>query len=280
MAQITEPIISIEGVATGGGGTATVRLTTGYRYHTLKLFTKVNGEPVAADSVIERVRVVINRKEIRSLPVSQILAINAFNKYPDQLGTLTFHFTEPWQNDTAAQLRTAWDTLNQQSFELSLAMKRQANVTDTVNVTGQQTYDAEHNWVLDKDGNPTGAIKPQWIVRQLGNTYNITANNYNINNDNLNQALCRVFFFAEDEFDEVELVADSRQMFKGTRDEADDFLRTWGMNPAAISGFAWVTDQFGRTEWLKATKNINFAIKSGAAQAADMVTEFLTDSFI
>ncbi|AHF94460.1 hypothetical protein OPIT5_16680 [Opitutaceae bacterium TAV5] len=270
MALIVNPILGIEGVTAGGNATGSLRV--GPRYHTLVFFTYLNGALVAADSVIGRVRLMVNKKDIRSLFAAEILKINAFNKHPDTAGALSIHFAEPWQTDVDAMIRTAWDTTGEQSFTFSLELKTQAEPTDIVRIEAIQVYDNGHLFSAD------GKTLVKFIMRQLRTTYNAGAGQYDITDKYVGNRIARLFFDGPSNITDLEIVADNLKIHDATRVENNTLLDRYGMDPTQFK-YAYVADIIGRTEWLMASETLNLQLESAAGQTITVIDESLTGSF-
>lgn len=122
--RIINLLYGINGVV--AGGSATLDIPTGRRYHALKAFLSatVSAAPSTDPTlIISSARLLVNGIVMRDLTPLQIIGIAKINGItPDTTnGELPFYFSEPWRASVLGEESTSWDLPNQ-STKFTLEM--------------------------------------------------------------------------------------------------------------------------------------------------------------
>ncbi|EIP96806.1 hypothetical protein OpiT1DRAFT_01231 [Opitutaceae bacterium TAV1] len=276
MPLIIEPI-SLESVAPGSDATHNLRCDR--RYHQLRYRSFVNGVAVPVESVIDYIIVKVNRQERWNLSVPRTRLINSTNLFSDPIDTVTLHWAEPWQEGYEASTRTAWNLIGQQTCEVKIKIKPQAQGA-VVAIEALMAYDFEQ-LVADANFERLFGVKAGTIIyphiRKAVDSHALVDGTITIQDKNLRQNICRMFFFGlnadAEPLDRVIVRADDVLRWNTNRQEVKDIMADYGMNLLDSVPFVVPFDLNGRTEWLYAAKAMALEIHSPAAQTVDLLCE-------
>lgn len=261
-------ITGIEGVVSQG--LATFSLPTGPRYHAIKLRTFLDGDPAAAGSVVERVRVKVNEVTIWDVAVSRLLAEATLNGLTLAVGELPLFFSEPWRADKVDEQLTAWDTFGERSFKVELVI---ANTDDEVPlISGTSIFDYGATIV---DGQ-----RRKSIIKKLEYTFNAPTGSFDIDTLNIRYPILRLLMAAGGAINEVEVTADSVRVLEITTPANTQNLANYGLVGTAFAFPVCFDYTEQLTDFLEVSKSLNVRVASGATQAVTILQETIAPGFM
>lgn len=254
------------------GSTATISLDVGPRYFWLKFWVYVNGNLVAADTVISNVRVKVNEKAQRELSAARILKLNAYKSTPDATGCLSLHFAEPGLADKTDEVALAWDTNGAHSMTVELELKELEEETDVIRIVGLKAYDFGYL------AGPKGE-RLRYIGRQTVQAENLPSGAFDITKLPIAHPIRAVHMDAANAISLVEVDADGRRVWEASNVQSRAIIGDYGQ---VGNTFQYSIDFCYReqiTDALRVASTLNVRATSSAAQTVNNVIETIVPSF-
>ena len=277
--RIYEPIVGIEGVASGG--TAYIRLPQNRRHLMARLFCSathvVGGTPTPTTNpadIIESITHLVRGREIRVESVADIIAQREFYKLPaDASNALSLYYAEPWRADVLDEVITAWPMFDGEG-EVVIKAKLKAGLTNPA-ISAINVY----------DGN-AARVNGQ-IVKQVVKRFTVNKNLGTVGDfaDNLpiNWPILGIFLKGEagKTIDKVKVTVNNTVVVhEMTRQENAAFLSDYNLD---ASKFHYplrfdMEGQLGRR--LEGISSLNVRVWSSAAQNVEAVVECVAPDYI
>jgi hypothetical protein len=290
-------------------GTSAARLELNRRYHAISLqcFAQAQGEekgPVAPETIISRVRFIVNGKEMFNLSPKRIKQINAANLFADTANNLTLYLAEPWQEGIVEATKTAWQMYWESSFTMEIDF-RDLPVTTQLEVRAIQHYDTKVLLGLKNQTTPVYLTLPyaaavakataegsNWglthvIIKKLGLSLgSLSQGKQTLTERFVGERISRLWYFKTDDtgvladqFTAFRLVADGGQMFDLRLAEAKEVLAKHAMVLPDTVLFAMAFDLDGSTDYLQAKSSLLMEPTCAGAINADAVAETVNFAF-
>jgi hypothetical protein len=264
-------ITGIEGVTQGGN--ATVSLPTGRRYHGVKFYARVNGVLAPIETVIGKVRAIVNGVTVRDLTALQILGIAQANGLDPSEGELPIFFSEPWRASVMGEEATSWDMAGQNSFKYELQILEQDEPTDVVQISGVMEFDYIRN--RNQEGKPMLAI-----IRQSVTTYNVPAGQYDMDTLPVRFPIQRIWLDGPEAISAVEVTRDSEKVYEVTNAQNQNELADYKIDGTTFA-FPIVFDFTQQiTDGLEVARTLNLRVTSEEPQAIGAIVEAVAPGFL
>lgn len=264
-------ITGINGVVQGG--TATVALETGPRYHFLQFNLFVEGVATLASTVVDTVRVKVNEIAIWEISAADLLKLNTFNNVPDPTGTLSLHFSEPGRADKMDEVFTAWDTFSERSFTVELVLKTLVDPTDVVRIEGSKSFD----FLMWKNADGS---RGKNIVRRQKITENLAAGQYDITKLPIRFPILAVHLDAANAITYLEVDADGRRVWEASDTNNETILGYYGLDSDTFAYSFCPIYREQISDFLAVKSTLNLRTTTGSAQAVSCIVETLTPGFV
>ena len=150
--------------AVAPGNTTIFTLPVDRRYHKAQLKVNNNANRNTIESIIERVRVIVDDVEQRNNKASEILDINAIYGVDFVAGYLDLFFSEPWLRNLSNENLLSWSMGNVANFRIEVDVAASAS-------NPQLELTVEHDNPINEDGTlpPLDNIV-KWFRRPIGVT--------------------------------------------------------------------------------------------------------------
>lgn len=268
MSRTVKKITDIKGVV--AGGVAIAALDTGPRYFSATFTTFVDGVATAVTDVVDRIRVKVNEKLIWDVDAARYLKRRQFNNPADATGVLVLDFTQASRADKADELYTAFDTYNEKSFTVELALKSPAGV---IRVTGVAAFDFGA-WVNRATGKRE---KHPIYLTEVSD--NLIAGAADLTKISIRKPIQRIFFDTASTISLVEVDADGSRVHEATKAENDAILKPYGLD-GSVFKYAYCPDYSEQIEdHLIVQKTLNVRVTASAANPVFALVESLGDDF-
>lgn len=186
MSRRINRITGIEGVSQGGS--ATFKLDTGRRLHSIKLLCYINGLRASVDLVVDRVRVKVNEVTQWDVPAAYLIAEAIMNGVTPALGVLPIFFSEPGRADKTDEQALAYDLTDAKSFTVELTFKTTGTPTDIFRIAGSYTWD--NGGIFANIGGRNARVTN--VLRKSVLSVNALGGNYDIDGLPIKHPLLRV----------------------------------------------------------------------------------------
>lgn len=275
--RIINILSGINGVV--AGGSATLTIPVGRRYHALKAFltATVGGNPSFDPTVIiSSARLLVNGVSMRDLTPAQIIGIAKLNGItPDVAnGELPFYFSEPWRASVIGEESTSWDVTEQATFTLEMTFLGTA-------VAPACVVEAAFDYGRNKDGSGKNFLA---IVKQLRFTKANPAGIIDLTDLPQQFPIQRIHLTTSaGTITSAEVWNDTVKVMEGLTAAINDFYKDYKLTPAA-SGFGLST-VFDYTQQISdalfvVNQNLNVRPLCSNAGAITAVVEFRANGFV
>lgn len=266
----------IEGLITGG--TITINVPVGCRYHAIHFNPTINGAAAAATAFFDWIQLQVDGVTVRNLSPAQMLAIARVNGLVPPAGDVASYFSEPWRATVTGEELTSWDMNGNGVRKFVIQAKITAGITDPLGLTVEATFDYGQN--VD----PITGKRALSIVHQDAQTYNLPAGRYDINDIPTDFPINRIHLFApSSDLTQVEVYRDSQKVFEGYVFNVTQIYSDYGISFAGdgTHGFPILFDFTQQiSDYLTVKNDFYVRVWSAGAQAVTAVTERICPAYL
>lgn len=202
----------------GNGGTGTLGMPSGYRYHDLNLFTTIAGVLSDPTTVIEWVRIFVNSTLMLDATPAQLINTAKLFRITPSTGQLPIFFTEPWRPERVATMNS-WPI--GQSDVMTLQVKFLNPGGGAVNLTVGASYDQGQN--IGPDGKPFLRI-----IKRFNLSENMPAGAKDITDIDTSYPILRLFLSpSAGTISDILVTADSKKILEATKQQNQDLLNQY-----------------------------------------------------
>jgi hypothetical protein len=268
--RIVNYINGIEGAVTGG--TATVNIPVGRRYHALKVYvTADNGAPTTDPAaILDYARLLVNGVVMRDLLPADYINIAKLNGITPAASELPFYFSEPWRASVVGEESTSWDLFGQSKCTLELKFK-----------TGLTAITCAVSASFDYGRNISGTKPFLAIVKQLKQTYNAPSGVYDVTTLPKTFPIQRILLNASTgTLNSVEVTRDNEKVQESTTAQNSTFLKDYGLAAANFS-FPVVFDfEEQISSALIVNRELNVRVVSSSANTLSAIIEHRVPDYV
>lgn len=278
-------INGIEGVS--AGGTSTVNIPVGRRYHGLKCFVAatVSGSPSTdPTAIIASARLLVNGVLIRDLTPTQAIALNTMDGVTPAASELPFFFSDPKRPTVDGQEATSWDLSDQKKCTLEVRFLAGA-VSPSMSVMAD--FDYGINTITNADGSKSKYLA---IIKQLAQTYNAPSGPYDITTLPVKFPIQRILLAASTgSITQVEVKRDGEIVLEASTAQNSAFLKDFGIDaskfsyPICFDYTQQLTDALTGQNFNanpSGIKDLNVKATSSAANTLTVLTESRANGFV
>lgn len=263
-------ITNIDAIA--NGRTSTARLDVNRRYHGLKLLTFSDGVAAAADTIVDKIRLIVGSKTIREITAGDLLSIAQLNGVAVVAGELPIYFSEPWRASVMAEEATSWPMFGVNSFTLQVDL--------LANVGHVSTFDLRGFWDklpnLDQNGKPFLEI-----IKQLSQTAIIPAGESTINTIDIDHFIHRILMrpIGAATIDKVRVDRDGETIHELNSDENTRLLKDYKLDATAFA-YPLVFDYTQQiTDAMTVANSLQLKITPSAGDTLNILVERRVQSY-